>query len=152
MKIILFIFLIAISSVAFAQKPSAVDSANQNVKKALPPQSVSDDEPSQDDFIEIDEEPRPLNDIQKLVIYPEDAKRSGLEGKVTCSLLIGKDGNIKRIHIDKADDDIFRQPVLEAWKKVRFSPARKDGKSVQVWYTQAINFKLISNEAEPNQH
>jgi protein TonB len=152
MKYILFIFVFGISSVAFAQKPSAADSANQNIKKAPPPQeSVSNDEPSQSDFIEIDEEPRPLKDIQKFIKYPEEARRSGLEGKVMCSVLIGKDGNVKRVTIDRADDDIFRHPVIEAFQKVRFSPARKDGKPVMVWYSQTISFKLAQFENDQDE-
>ena len=128
-----------------------MDSANQNLKKT-PLQSVSEDEPSQDDFIEIDEEPRPLQNIQQLIKYPEEARRAGLEGKVTCSLLIGKDGDIKRIHIDKADNDIFREPVIEALKKVRYSSARKDGKPVAIWLVQSVIFKIPANEDEQDHH
>jgi protein TonB len=152
MRIVLFICALLAPTIVFAQKPSVADTAQSDIKKPPPPQSVSNDDPSQDEFIEIDDEPKPIQDIQKLVKYPEEARRAGLEGKVMVSILIGKDGNIKRITIDKADADVFRQPVIDALKKVRFTPARKDGKPVMVWYTQSISFKLSQYKEDEDQH
>lgn len=76
-----------------------------------------------------------------------------MEGRVSFSMLIGKDGNVRRIVIDHADYDIFRQPVIDAMQKVRFSPAKgEDGKPIMVWYTQSINFKLKTDEDEQDHH
>ena len=133
-----FAFILPIS--VFAQNPSKVDSAQLNVGKTIPPQEA---EPSIDEFIEASEEPKPMQNIQSLVVYPEKAKRAGLEGKVMFSILIGKDGNVRKINIDHADYDVFRQPVIDAMQKVKFIPAKGlDGKPMMVWYTQTINFKL----------
>ena len=147
-SLFLLVSFFAIPALALAQKPTKVDSAQSNVQIAEPPK---EDEPSQDDFIEVKEEPKPLQNIQSLVVYPEKAKREDLEGRVSFSMLIGKDGNVRRIVINHADDDIFRKPVIDAMQKVRFSPAKgEDGKPIMVWYAQSINFKLLLDEDIPN--
>ncbi len=134
MKYILPVFLLLVSGIAFAQKPSVADSVNQTP-------------PTPDEFyVKVD--PKPLNNIQKLVEYPEEAKRSQLEGKVTFSALIGKDGNVEKVTIDKASDEIFKQPTIDAVKKVRFSPALgPDGNPARVWYTQTVSFKMPLSES-----
>ncbi len=108
-----------------------------------PPVAVVEDKaPSQDEFIEVSEEPKPTQNIQGLVQYPETAKKANLEGKVTFSALIGKDGRVEKVTIDKSDYEVFKQPVIDAVSKVRFTPARNNQTPVRVWYTQTISFKL----------
>lgn len=107
-----------------------------------PPPPPPDKEPSKDEFIDVTEEPKPTQNIQSLVIYPETAKRSGLEGKVTFSALILKDGRVKEVSIEKADYEVFKQPVIDAVMKVRFTPARQNQTPVSVWYTQTVSFKI----------
>ncbi|MEI8134560.1 MAG: TonB family protein [bacterium] len=107
-----------------------------------PVKAVEEALPSEEDFVSVDEEPKPTVNIQTLVVYPDQAKRSNLEGKVTFSAMIGKDGKVMKINIDKADYDVFRQPVIDAVSKVRFTPARQNHTPVVVWYTQTINFKI----------
>jgi len=100
------------------------------------------DKPDRNTFVAVDEDPRPVQDIQTLVQYPEQAKRSNLEGKVSYSALIGVDGLVKEVLIDKCDYDVFRPPVIDALMKARFTPARVDQMPVAVYYSGTIIFKL----------
>jgi len=138
MRYFLLFFAFVFPSLALAQKPSAVDSVKLNLRQTPP----EEEEPGRDDFIDITEEPHPLQNIQSLIVYPEEAKKSALEGKVMVQILIGRDGEIKKIEILHADYDIFRQPVIDAFKKVKFTPALQGKKPVAIWYTQSINFRL----------
>jgi protein TonB len=106
------------------------------------PVEVKDDIPSKDDFVDIQDEPKPVVNIQSLVQYPEVAKRSGVEGKVTADVLIGKDGKVEKVDITKTDNEIFNQAAKEALMKARFTPARQNGTPVRVWWTVPIVFKL----------
>jgi TonB family protein len=110
-----------------------------------PPPPPPEPEPSQDAFVEVTEEPKPTQNIQGVVQYPETAKKANLEGKVTFSALIGKDGRVEKVTIDKADYEVFKQPVIDAVMKVRFTPARQNETPVRVWYTQTISFKLTTH-------
>jgi protein TonB len=101
-------------------------------------------EPGIDDFIDVTEEPAPIKPIESLVEYPETAKRSGLEGKVIVAALIGKDGAVEKVVVQKADYDIFKQAAIDAMMKARFTPARQNGTPVRVWLSKTITFKLVN--------
>jgi TonB family protein len=103
---------------------------------------VVPDKPDRNIFVAVDEDPKPVQDIQSLVQYPEQAKRSNLEGKVSYSALIGIDGRVKEVLIDKSDYDVFKQAVIDALMRTQFVPARVDNTPVQVYYNGTISFRL----------
>jgi len=111
------------------------------------------DESLQDEFIEVTEEPKPQQNIQAIVIYPRKAIKTGIQGKVTYSALIDTNGNVTKVHIDKSDNVIFDQAVIDAVKNTKFKPALNgDHKPVRVWYTQSVNFKIKPTEDEQDYH
>jgi protein TonB len=103
---------------------------------------VEEGDPSKDDFIDVSEEPKPVQDIQKLVVYPPNAQRTNIEGKVVVSALVGEDGRVKKVEVEKSDHPWLDQAAIEAMMKARFTPAKQGDKAVKVWYTQTIIFKL----------
>ncbi len=95
-----------------------------------------------DTFIAVDEDPVPIQNIQSLIVYPEVAKRSSIEGKVVLSAFIDEAGKVASVRIDKSDNEIFNTSAIEAMQKVRFTPARLNGKPVGTWWTLPISFRL----------
>jgi protein TonB len=105
-------------------------------------QPVAEADPSPDDFIDVSDEPHEVQQLEKLIVYPEVARRSGLEGKVVVQALIGKDGSVEKVDVLKADYDLFKDAAVDAMKKAKFTPARQNGTPLKVWITRTINFKL----------
>lgn len=103
---------------------------------------VVQDDPDKDEWIEVSEEPKPVQDIQKLVVYPANAQRTNIEGTVTVSALVGEDGKVKKVEVEKSDHPWLDQAAIDAMMKARFTPAKQGDKAVKVWYTQTIRFKL----------
>jgi periplasmic protein TonB len=103
---------------------------------------VVEGDPNKDEWIEVSEEPKAIQDIQKLVVYPANAQRTNIEGKVTVSALIGEDGKVKKVEVEKSDHPWLDQAAVDAMMKARFTPAKQGDKAVKVWYTQTILFKL----------
>jgi protein TonB len=103
---------------------------------------VQEADPSPDEFIDVSEEPEPIQPIEKLIQYPEVARRSGLEGKVTVQALIGKDGTVEKVEVLKSDYDLFKDAAIDAMKRAKFTPARQNGTPLKIWITRTINFKL----------
>lgn len=120
----------------------SLNPGNGPVHVEAPKQPVQEDLPSKDEFIDVQVEPKPVQNIQSLVEYPEVAKRSGVEGKVTASVLIAKDGHVEKVEIEKSDNEIFNQAAITALKKARFTPAIQNGNPVPVWWTVPIVFRL----------
>lgn len=107
---------------------------------------VEEAEPKEGDFVDVSDPPTEITPIQKLVVYPEVARRSGLEGDVQADILIGKDGHVKKVHILKSDYDIFKQAATDALMKATFTPARQNGTPLDVWTTEVIHFRLNNTQ------
>lgn len=75
--------------------------------------------------------------------YPADAKRKGVEGYVTLSLLIGDDGHVQRVRVLESEPaGVFDEAAAEAVRQWAFEPAQYKGQSVRVWARQTIRFAL----------
>ncbi|MBK9250023.1 MAG: energy transducer TonB [Ignavibacteria bacterium] len=113
-----------------------------------------DIEPSPDDFVQVEREPEP--DYARLstnTIYPEMARRAGIQGKVIIRVLIGKDGMPKpgKYKIEDSSHELFNQPTIDAVMKTPFTPALQKGQPIEVWVTVPMNFQLrdVQEAIEP---
>lgn len=93
-------------------------------------------------FVDVSEEPVPLVPIESFITYPDEAKKNRIEGKVVVQALIAKDGHVEKADVLKADNNLFKQPAIDAMMKTKFSPARQNGVPLRIWVTRTINFKL----------
>ncbi|HET9136998.1 MAG TPA: energy transducer TonB [Candidatus Kapabacteria bacterium] len=112
---------------------STIETVKEMPKKVIPDPTV---------FVDFNEDPVPVQNIQQLVVYPEIARLSHIEGKVIASVYIGTDGRAEKVIIEKSDNEIFNHSTEEALLKARFTPARQDKTPVAVWWTVPISYKL----------
>ena len=113
----------------------------------LPGTSKPDPEPitdpdNPDVFVPVDETPVMINDLESFIVYPEIAKRSGLEGRVLISALVNEEGIVTRTRIEQADYEVFSQAAVDAVMKLKFKPALQGKEPVKLWVTIPISFKL----------
>jgi TonB family protein len=94
------------------------------------------------EFVDVDSEAVPLTSIENLIVYPEEAIRHHIEGKVRIQALISKKGIVEKAVIITSDADIFNQPAIEAITNTKFRPAMSGGYPLRIWIAQTINFKL----------
>jgi len=126
--------------------PAAVSGpvSNGPVDLKIPDQPVTEADPNPDDFVDVSDEPHEVQPLEKTIVYPEIARRSGLEGKVTLQALIGKDGHVEKVEVIKSDYDVFKDAAITAMKNMKFTPARQNGTPLKLWITRTINFRLNS--------
>ncbi|MFT7414015.1 MAG: protein TonB [Methylophagaceae bacterium] len=75
--------------------------------------------------------------------YPRMASRRGIEGVVTISFTITKDGRVRDpVVINAKPENIFDSAALKAILKWKFKPKSVDGQPVERQATQEIEFKL----------
>jgi TonB family protein len=79
-------------------------------------------------------------------IYPEEAKRNKIEGKVFVKVLVDKEGTPKEAIVIKSDSEILSQPAKEAAMKSKFKPALNKGVPTDIWVVLPYRFKLDDNE------
>ncbi len=104
---------------------------------------VREEEPNAYDFIPVEKEPYiDIKDLQKKVIYPELAKRAGIEGKVNIRVLVGKNGAPKKYIIESSDSDLLNDAAIKATMASVFTPAIQNNQPIDCWVSIPIVFKL----------
>jgi protein TonB len=72
--------------------------------------------------------------------YPFAAKRLQKEGKVTLALTIDEKGKLQKTTVVEATDPMFAVSAVEAMKRSRFRPARRNGVPVACRAPYTIRF------------
>ncbi len=97
-------------------------------------------------FIPFDEPPAPVvgyKSIQENLVYPELARKAGVEGRVMLWVKIGEDGNVLATKIMKSlGPNGCDEAAMEAIKKTKWNPAEKDGTPIPVWVAVPVDFRL----------
>jgi periplasmic protein TonB len=106
----------------------------QNVK-------IEDDGPPPD-FVPVEKMPNPLPGNNPPPVYPEIARRAGVEGTVWVKIWVDKEGNPKKALVQKSDAELFNQPAIEAALKWKFTPAIMNNGPVAVWVSIPFKFRL----------
>jgi protein TonB len=116
--------------------PGSPTGAEQIVVADAPP---LDDAPVSTAYVYRDEEPMIVHSV--LPKYPELARKSGLEGQLLLNVLVGTDGNVKKIEIVKGDP-LLNDAAIEAVQQYKFRPALANNRPVAVWIALPIRFQL----------
>lgn len=74
--------------------------------------------------------------------YPDEMKRAGIAGVVAVSIVIDEKGEVISAKVAKSSNPAFEPPALDAVKKWKFKPARKDGVAVKIRVTIPLRFDL----------
>ena len=92
-------------------------------------------------FIPYDDPPVAMSPIRP--IYPEIAQEAGIEGVVIVQAFIDEKGRVKETLILKGVPNTgLDEAAMEAIKKTRFKPAKQRERSVGVWISIPVNFRL----------
>lgn len=99
--------------------------------------------PDVDEFVAVEKEPQfDYADLKRRVVYPDMARRAGIEGKVQVAALIGKDGRVVEIRIIETDNNILNDAAVKAVRETPFTPAIQNGNPVITWVRIPIVFEL----------
>lgn len=90
-------------------------------------------------FTPYDEAPKMLSTIK--VAYPKEAKKNGISGIVTVSILISKTGLVEEAEIVDGIPELD-EAAIKAIKKVKFKPGKHKEKPVNVWMNVPVHFEI----------
>lgn len=77
------------------------------------------------------------------IIYPDDAARNHIQGKVIVQFVVERDGKIGEVKVVRSvDKDLDREAKRLVKTFPKFEPGQQNGKAVPVWYTLPVEFKL----------
>ena len=93
--------------------------------------------------IYVAEPPRVLHEVNSAEIYPPEAYKMGIEGKVDLRVGIDENGEVRQVKIVGKAGHGFDEAARDALRRFRFSPARtSDGKAVAVNITYRFSFDI----------
>jgi len=79
--------------------------------------------------------------LSKNMVFPEDAKRDGVSGRLNVKFIVKADGNIDSAHVIKqlypsCDKEALRLiNLMPPWK-----PGKQNGRAVNVWFILPVIF------------
>ncbi len=119
---------------------------NANVGKtnSQPPKAVVDDE---FDYVfeAVEQMPDPIGGIgaiQSKIVYPEIAKRAGVQGRVFVKAFVNQMGSVYKVELVRGIGAGCDEAAMEAVKNTMFNPGKQRGKPVKVQVIIPVFFKL----------
>ncbi|MCF8261042.1 MAG: energy transducer TonB [Melioribacteraceae bacterium] len=117
------------------------------VVEAPPPPPEEEDEEDEEPvfFVAVEEMPAPIGGIgaiQSQIVYPEIAKRAGVQGRVFVKAFVDVNGVVQKVELIKGIGAGCDEAAMEAVKKTRFKPGKQRGKAVPVQVSIPVLFRL----------
>lgn len=110
-----------------------------------PPKEVNEETEEPTYFVAVEEMPEPiggLTAIQQKIVYPELARRAGVQGKVYIRAYVDENGNVTSAEVVKGIGGGCDEAALDAILNTKFTPGKQRGKPIKVQVTVPVLFKL----------
>jgi len=112
-----------------------------------PPPPVEEEEEEEEPvfFVAVEEMPEPIGGIQGIqqrIVYPEIARRAGVQGRVFVKAYVDELGNVWKTELIKGIGAGCDEAALAAVKETKFKPGKQRGKPVKVQVSIPILFKI----------
>ena len=127
------------------------DATTAQVEAYTPPAVVEEEEESsQQIFTVVETMPEfpggqgaLLQYLAKSIKYPVIAQENGIQGRVSCSFVVNKDGSIVDAEVIRGVDPSLDKEALRVINSMpKWSPGKQRGKPVRVKYTVPVTFRL----------
>ena len=97
-------------------------------------------------FVPYDEAPQPIGGfaaIQKKLVYPEIARKAGVEGRVTIYAQVDEQGSVVRTKVVQSlGPNGCDEAAIKAIMAVKWKPAKQRDRAVKVWIAVPVDFRL----------
>ncbi|MCF8241506.1 MAG: energy transducer TonB [Melioribacteraceae bacterium] len=114
---------------------------------APPPPPVEEEEEEAEPvfFVAVEEQPEPIggiSGIQSRIVYPEIAKRAGVQGRVFVKAFVDENGNVVKVELLKGIGAGCDEAAMQAVQETKFKPGKQRGKPVKVQVSIPVLFRL----------
>ena len=81
--------------------------------------------------------------IMENMKYPEQAMKEGIQGRVTVSFIVEKDGRVSNVRLLRSVQPLLDKEAIRVVKSMpKWSPGKQKGKPVRVRFNLPVMFKL----------
>lgn len=83
----------------------------------------------------------------KNLVYPQEAWKKGIEGKVLVQFVVAKDGSIDNVNIIQKVHPLLDAEAVRVVKLMpKWMPGKKNGKAVRVRFTLPVTFRIPKDD------
>lgn len=86
------------------------------------------------------EPPKLINKVNP--VYPEEARRSHIQGVVLLGVRIDEVGNVVNVEVLKSESSLLNKPAVDAVKQWKYEPFYSKGKPVPIDFVVTVSFRL----------
>ena len=77
-------------------------------------------------------------------VYPAEAVKNNIEGKVKVRFLISKEGNVDRTIIEiTSGSEILDSAAIDYINKLKFTPAKENGMTRSIWMSMVLRYLVV---------
>ena len=80
--------------------------------------------------------------LQARVVYPEAARRAGVEGQVVVQFVVDEGGAVTDLDVLRSPNDLLAEAALKAVRESTFKPGQQRGRPVKVRFAVPVTFRL----------
>ena len=109
------------------------------------PPPVPDDPVESPIFVVVEDLPAPIGGMSSIferLVYPEIARKAGIEGRVIVQFVVEKDGSVSNAEVLKGIGGGCDEAALKAITETRFTPGMQRKKPVRVRMTIPVVFRI----------
>ncbi len=121
-----------------AQTTGSVDASGDNSQIVVQP-PADEELPKFGEYVYVEELPEAITKVPPT--YPDIAREAGVDGTVLVQALVGKDGKVKDVRVQKSIP-MLDASAIAAVKQWVFKPALSNNKPVAVWVAVPVRFTL----------
>lgn len=124
-----------------------IGSTEIDITKEAPPPLPKDEEEEDQYFVAVEDMPELIGGLAAIKpLYPELARRAGVEGRVFVLAFVDENGNVAKAEVVKGIGAGCDEAAVTAIMKVKFKPGKQRGKSVKVRIAIPVVFRLTGSQ------
>lgn len=114
-----------------------------------PPPPPAEEEEEEAFYVIVEKDPvliGGIGELQKKVVYPDLARRAGIQGRVFVQFIVNEKGEVENPRVTRGIGGGCNEAAVEAIiKHAKFKPGIQGGRPVPVQFSLSLRFQLRSN-------
>lgn len=146
LKLAKYLTILPIFFILIAANSSYAGEKNQSLQEPPPVKK----EVTEEIFVVVEEQPEypggqeaMMKFLSDSIVYPDEAKAKGIQGRVICNFVVMKDGSIDDVNVVRGVDPLLDAEAVRVLKSMpAWKPGKQRGQAVNVRYTLPVVFRL----------
>jgi TonB family protein len=152
LKLAKYLTILPIFFILIAANSSYAGEKDQSLQEPPPVKK----EVTEEIFVVVEEQPEypggqeaMMKFLSDSIVYPEEAKAKGIQGRVICNYVVMKDGSIDDVNVVRGVDPLLDAEAVRVLKSMpAWKPGKQRGQAVNVRYTLPVVFRISAEDSQ----